>query len=97
MKFLYLKLRLTIYSISYVSGYAFEEISEISPNHQFFAYTMYDKDIDHFKLFVRNLNSGSLCSKPQAVSVSNLAWVKDGKALLYVVTDQHKRPYRLVS
>ncbi|KAK3412230.1 hypothetical protein EUGRSUZ_I01019 [Eucalyptus grandis] len=76
-------------------GYAYEELSEVSPNHQFFAYTMYDKDNDFFKLSVRNLNSGSLCSKPQAERVSGLAWAKDGKALLYVVTDQNKRPCRL--
>ncbi|KAI4327512.1 hypothetical protein L6164_019962 [Bauhinia variegata] len=76
-------------------GYAFEELSEISPNHQFLAYTMYDKDNDYFKLSVRNLNSGSLCSKPKADRVSNLAWAKDGQALLYVVTDQKKRPYRI--
>ncbi|KAI9089018.1 hypothetical protein K1719_029297 [Acacia pycnantha] len=76
-------------------GYAYEELSEISPNHQFLAYTMYDKDNDCFKLSVRNLNSGSLCSKPQADRVSNLAWAKDGQALLYVVTDHMKRPYRI--
>ncbi|KAI3437407.1 uncharacterized protein J3R85_005388 [Psidium guajava] len=76
-------------------GYAYEELSEVSPDHQFFAYTMYDKDNDFFKLTVRNLNSGSLCSKPQAERVSGLAWAKDGKALLYVVTDQNKRPCRL--
>lgn len=75
-------------------GYAYEELSEVSPNHQFFAYTMYDKDNDFFKLSVRNLNSGSLCSKPQADRVSNLAWAMEGKALLYVVTNQHKRPFR---
>ncbi|MED6220703.1 hypothetical protein PIB30_047388 [Stylosanthes scabra] len=76
-------------------GFAYEELSEVSPNHQFIAYTMYDKDNDYFKLSVRNLNSGSLCSKPQADRVSNLAWAKDGQALLYVVTDQKKRPYRI--
>ncbi|KAF7828774.1 protease 2 [Senna tora] len=76
-------------------GYAYEELSEISPNHQFLAYTMYDKDNDYFKLSVRNLNSGSLCSRPRADRVSNLAWAKDGQALLYVVTDQKKRPYRI--
>lgn len=57
---------------------------------------MYDKDNDYFKLSVRDLNFGSLCSKPQADRVSNLAWAMDGKALLYVVTDDNKRPYRLV-
>ncbi|MBA0589251.1 uncharacterized protein LOC105802200 [Gossypium raimondii] len=76
-------------------GYAYEELSEISPDHKFLAYTMYDKDNDYFKLSVRNLNSGALCSKPHANRVSNLAWVKDGQALLYVVTDENKRPYRI--
>ncbi|KAJ4843267.1 hypothetical protein Tsubulata_009870 [Turnera subulata] len=76
-------------------GYAYEELSEVSPDHKFIAYTMYDKDNDSFRLSVRNLNSGALCSKPQADRVSNLAWAKDGQALLYVVTNHYKRPYRI--
>lgn len=77
-------------------GYSYEELSEISPDHKFLAYTMYDKDNDYFKLCVRNLKSGALCSKPNADRVSNIAWAKNGQALLYVVTDQNKRPFRLV-
>lgn len=76
-------------------GYAYEELSEVSPDHRFIAYTMYDKDNDFFKLCVRDLNFGSLCSKPQADWVCNVAWAKGGQALLYVVTDQNKKPYRL--
>lgn len=72
-------------------------MSEISPDHKFLAYTMYDKDNDYFKLCVRNLNSGALCSKPHADRVSNIAWAKNGQALLYVVTDQKKRPFRFLS
>ncbi|POO02693.1 Peptidase S9A, prolyl oligopeptidase [Trema orientale] len=76
-------------------GYAYEELSEVSPDHRFLAYTMYDKDNDFYRLSVRNLNSGALCGKPQADRVSSLAWAKDGQALLYVVTDQKKRPCRI--
>ncbi|KAE8665934.1 putative molybdopterin cofactor sulfurase [Hibiscus syriacus] len=54
-------------------GYAYEELSEVSPDHKFLAYTI----------------------KLHANHVSNLAWVKDGQALLYVVTDENKRPYRI--
>lgn len=79
---------------TYSTGYAYEELSEVSPDHRFIAYTMYDKDNDNFKLSVRNLQSGSLCSKPHADWVSGLAWVKDGQALLYAVTNQKKRPCR---
>lgn len=76
-------------------GIAYEELSEISPDQRYLAYTMYDKDNDYFKLSVRDLNFGSLCDKPHAERVSGLAWAKGGQALLYVVTDQNKRPYRL--
>nr|KAJ0223977.1 hypothetical protein LSAT_V11C200082240 [Lactuca sativa] len=31
-------------------GYAYEEVSEVSPHRRFIAYTMYDKDNDFFKL-----------------------------------------------
>lgn len=68
----------------------------MSPDHRYLAYTMYDKDNDYFKLSVRDLNFGSLCSKPQANRVSNIAWAKDGQALLYVLTNDKKRPFRLV-
>lgn len=57
---------------------------------------MYDKDNGHFRLTVRDLNSGSTLSKPQVDRVSNLAWVMEGKALLYTVTNDIKRPYQLV-
>lgn len=77
-----------------LTGYAYEELSEVSPDHRYLAYTMYDKDNDHFKLSVRDLNSGSLCNKPQADRVSSIAWAKNGQALLYVVTDDKKRPFR---
>lgn len=77
------------------TGYAYEEISEISPDHRFLAYTMFDKDNDCFKLSVRDLNFGSLCSKPQADRVSSIAWAKNGQALLYVVTNDKQRPFRL--
>ncbi|KAH6833743.1 Prolyl oligopeptidase family protein [Perilla frutescens var. hirtella] len=76
-------------------GYAYEELSEVSPDHRYLAYTMYDKDNDYFKLSVRDLNFGSLCTKPQADRVSGIAWAKNGQALLYVVTDDKKRPFRI--
>ncbi|KAG9154586.1 hypothetical protein Leryth_017343 [Lithospermum erythrorhizon] len=76
-------------------GYSYEELSEVSPDHHYLAYTMYDKDNDYFKLSVRDMNLGTLCSKPQAERVTNIAWAKDGKTLLYVVADHKKRPYRI--
>ncbi|XXG49251.1 hypothetical protein AAC387_Pa02g3487 [Persea americana] len=76
-------------------GYAYEERSEVSPDHRLLAYTMYNKDNDFFTLSVRDLATGSLCSKPQADRVSNLAWAMGGQALLYTVTNTNKRPYRV--
>ncbi|CAH9098240.1 unnamed protein product [Cuscuta europaea] len=76
-------------------GYAYEELSEISPDHRYLAYTMYDKDNDFFKLSVRDLNLRTLCITPQADRVSSIAWAKNGQALLYVVTDHQRRPCRL--
>ncbi|KAK9678590.1 hypothetical protein RND81_11G221800 [Saponaria officinalis] len=76
-------------------GYAYEEVSEISPDHRYIAYTMYDKDNDFFKLSVRDLRNNSLCDKPQADWVCNVAWSKNARVLFYVVTDHHKRPCKL--
>ncbi|CAA6657766.1 unnamed protein product [Spirodela intermedia] len=76
-------------------GYTYEELSEVSPDHRYLAYTLYDKDKDSFTLSVRDLASGTLFDKPQVDRVSNVAWAMDGKALLYVVTNQYRRPYKI--
>nr|CAB3453567.1 unnamed protein product [Digitaria exilis] len=76
-------------------GYSYEELSEVSPDHRFIAYTMYDKDKDSFTLMVRDLVTGTLCNKPRADRVSNVSWAMEGKALVYVVTNEERRPYRL--
>ncbi|WOK99617.1 hypothetical protein Cni_G08329 [Canna indica] len=76
-------------------GYSYEELSEVSPDHHFLAYTMYDKDKDSFTLSVKDLTTGSLCDKPRVDRVANLSWAMNGKALLYTVTDKDKRPYRI--
>ncbi|KAL7602515.1 hypothetical protein Lser_V15G22179 [Lactuca serriola] len=59
--------------------FAYEEVSKVSPDLRFIAYTMYGKDNDFFKLCVRDLSLGSLCSKPQDDSVCNVAWAKGGQ------------------
>ncbi|GJM98626.1 hypothetical protein PR202_ga15654 [Eleusine coracana subsp. coracana] len=63
-------------------GYSYEELSEVSPDHRFIAYTMYDKDKDSFTLLVRDLVTGTLLDKPRADRVSNISWAMDGKALM---------------
>ncbi|XP_020599107.1 uncharacterized protein LOC110038574 [Phalaenopsis equestris] len=76
-------------------GYSYEELSEVSPDHRLLAYTMYDKEKDSFTLSVIDLTSGTLLDKPRADRVANLSWAKNGKALLYTVTNSDKRPYRI--
>ena len=80
-----------MFSLLFV-GYAYVEVSEISPDHGYIADTMYDKDKDFFKLWVRDLNNGSLRDKPQADWVCNVAWSENSQMLFYVVTDHYKRP-----
>ncbi|KAE8697339.1 putative molybdopterin cofactor sulfurase [Hibiscus syriacus] len=68
-------------------GYAYEELSEISPDHKFLAYTMYDKDNDYFKLSVRNLNSGGIAlSDP--FSGMTLAWESEG--IVHCILKHHQ-------
>jgi protease II len=57
---------------------------------------MYDKDKDSFTLMVRDLVTGTLYDKPCADRVSNISWAMDGKALVYIVTNEERRPYRSV-
>lgn len=77
-------------------GYSYEELSEVSPDHRFLAYTMYDKDKDCFTLCLRDLTTGLLCNKPQVDKVANLSWAMKGKALLYTVTNDNRRPFRIL-
>ncbi|XP_073006031.1 uncharacterized protein [Typha latifolia] len=76
-------------------GYSYEELSEVSPDHRYLAYTMYNKEKDSFTLSVRDLTTGALCDKPNADRVANLSWAMNGKALLYTVTNNDRRPYRI--
>lgn len=87
---------LDILLFAHCTGYSYEELSEVSPDHRYIAYTMYDKDKDSFTLSVRDLTTGTLCDKPHADRVANLSWAMNGQALLYTVTNDDKRPYRLV-
>ncbi|KAJ3670119.1 hypothetical protein LUZ60_010443 [Juncus effusus] len=76
-------------------GYSYEELSEVSPNHNYIAYTMYDKEKDCFVLLVRDLRIGTVLNKPCADRVSGLAWAINDEALLYTVTNEEKRPFRI--
>lgn len=75
-------------------GQVYEELSQVSPDHRYLAYTMHDKDKDVFTLCVRDLTTGTLCGHPRADGVAHLSWTIDGKALLYTVKDKDERPYR---
>ncbi|KAF3323978.1 prolyl endopeptidase-like protein [Carex littledalei] len=76
-------------------GYSYEELSEVSPDHNFIAYTMYDKDKDSFTLLVRDLTTGLLLNRPRTDRVAALSWAMNGRALLYTVVNDDKRPYRI--
>ena len=49
---------------------------------------------DSFTMAVKDLGSGLTLEKPQTDRVSNVAWAMNRKALLYVVTDHYRRPYK---
>lgn len=57
---------------------------------------MYDKDKDSFTLLVRDLTTGLLLNRPRADRVAALSWAMNGRALLYTVVNDDKRPYRSV-
>ncbi|KAJ4760020.1 Prolyl oligopeptidase family protein [Rhynchospora pubera] len=76
-------------------GYSYEELSEVSPNQNFIAYTMFDKEKDLFTLLVRDLTTGILLDRPRADRVAGLCWAMNGRALLYTLINDDWRPYRI--
>jgi len=67
---------------------------EPSDDARLLAYTIDTTGFRLYTLFVKDLSTGSLL--PDRVErVNSVAWAADGKALLYVVEDAAKRPYRL--
>lgn len=57
---------------------------------------MYDKDKVSFTLLVRDLTTGLLLNRPRVDRVAGLSWAMNGRALLYTVVNDDKRPYRSV-
>ncbi|KAK2981021.1 hypothetical protein RJ640_012180 [Escallonia rubra] len=63
-------------------GYAYEELSEVSPDHRFLAYTMYDKDNDYFKLSVFLINA--------ADPLSGMTLVWECEAQAHCIVEHHQ-------
>ena len=81
---------------SLLTGFAYEDMCEISPDHRFLAYSIYVMDKGFFTLCVKDLNAGSLQNKPRVDRVDTLAWSKDGHVLFYTVLNNSNRPSRYV-
>lgn len=76
-------------------GYVHVGICRISPDHCYLAYTLDVTGRELFMLHVKDLKTGSTLSNTKVEGVVSLAWAKDGQTLLYTVTDELQRPYKV--
>ena len=76
------------------SGYVHLGLCKVSKDHNLLAYTIDFSGQEQFMLFVKDIKSGSLLSKPIIKGVVNMEWSTDSKSLLYTVADAMQRPCR---
>jgi oligopeptidase B len=68
---------------------------DVSPDHQWLAYTLDETGFREYTLQFKNLVTGEVL--PDRIEkVSSSAWAADNKTLFYVVEDAAKRPYKLL-
>ncbi|KAH9301184.1 hypothetical protein KI387_012767, partial [Taxus chinensis] len=76
-------------------GYVNVGTYQISPDQRYLAYTLDVSRGERFTLFVKDLWTGSILSNTNIEGVVSLAWGKDGKILLYTVSDDLHRPFKV--
>lgn len=73
-------------------GYVHLGTCKISKDHRLLAYTVDLCGKELFTLFVKDLNTGDLLSKPIVKGVVSVEWARDSCSLLYTTADDMLRP-----
>ncbi|KAL8157380.1 hypothetical protein AgCh_002179 [Apium graveolens] len=75
-------------------GYVDVDTLEVSPNHNYLAYTLDTTGDERFMLKVKNLKTG-IHENFRVDYVDQLVWAKDNCTLFYTVSNASRRPYRV--
>ncbi|HYF40478.1 MAG TPA: S9 family peptidase [Gemmatimonadales bacterium] len=68
---------------------------EISPDHQFLAYSVDTSGAEDFTVYVKDLRTGALLAESISGASSRMAWANDSRTLFYATLDEARRPCRL--
>lgn len=77
-------------------GYVHVGTCRVSPDHKFLAYTLDTTGSESFVLQIKDLTTGCIIPRSRVEGVVSLAWAKDSSHLLYTVSDETQRPYRVL-
>ncbi|XP_058112464.1 uncharacterized protein LOC131255693 [Magnolia sinica] len=77
-------------------GYVHIGTCRVSPDHKFLAYTLDTTGGELFSVQIKDLTTGRVLPKSGVEGVVSLAWAKDSSNLLYTVSDDTQRPYRVL-
>lgn len=76
-------------------GYVHLGTCKISHDHRLLAYTVDLSGKELFTLFVKDLHTGCLLSKPRIEGVVSVEWARENCTLLYTTADDMLRPFRV--
>ncbi len=68
---------------------------EVSPNHKMLAYSVDLSGGEHFTIFFKDLETGTLYPEQIPDSYYSLEWANDSRTIFYTVVDEAMRPYKL--
>jgi oligopeptidase B len=68
---------------------------DISPDHQWLAYTLDETGFREYTLHIKNLVTGEVLAD-RIPKVDSSAWAADNKTIFYVTEDSAKRPHKLL-
>ncbi|XP_077237637.1 prolyl oligopeptidase family protein [Tasmannia lanceolata] len=77
-------------------GYVHVGTCRVSPDHKFLAYTLDTIGSELFVLQIKDLRTGCVITKSRVDGVVSLAWSSDSSSLLYTISDETQRPYRVL-
>ncbi len=69
--------------------------TRISPDQQYYAYTIDTTGSEDYSVYVKDLNTGKVFDDVVSKACANIEWANDNRTFFYVTMDETMRPYRL--
>jgi oligopeptidase B len=69
--------------------------ARISPDQQYYAYTIDTTGSEDYSVLVKDLNTGKVFDDVVSKACANIEWANDNRTFFYITMDETMRPYRL--